>query len=133
MRVEQRFPNSVLLLTGREAGEIPESLGGSLLSATESCVAIGTANESDRATTVELAQDIDLVEKSGLLGVFDGTLHLDAPELCLMDTALNVVASIPVVSTAPRVSIFANDPSEPDRIVVVVESEAGLALACGGT
>jgi hypothetical protein len=82
-------------------------------------------NEADGVTTVELAKAGDPIDTLGLADVFAGIIKLDSHELCILDVALNVVASIPVASTVPRLRIFANDPSEPDHIVILVDSDPG--------
>lgn len=94
LKVRVRAPNSVVLV-GDPGGEPPESLAGGLVSATSSCVAVGTLSEADGETMIRLidAKDAgDLPTRLAFAGeletpsnrltiasVFDETYLLRAP------------------------------------------------------
>lgn len=74
-----RAPNS-LILVGDPAGEVPESMGEALVSATSSCVAVGTLSESDGSTTIRLVDD-DGVEELPPRLAFEGDLEMSNDRL----------------------------------------------------
>ncbi len=114
-------PNSVVLVMDYVSGEPPESMGGRLVSVTDTCVAVGTMAEQSGETRLTLTDDPLNSELSGLTLVFDGKLRSTSGEVALV-TALNqVLLSIPAPSKEMRVRVWVNDYTEPDRVAVVVE------------
>src|SRR3989304_5737681 len=66
-------PNSLILVMDPSAHDIPKSMGGSLVSATPSVVAIGCRAEVDGETEVRLGHDkeVDLGTSPGFVGPLD--------------------------------------------------------------
>lgn len=120
MKSEARIspPHSIILIMDFKSGRPPETLGGQLVAATPTCVAVGTMSEQDGETTVTLTDEPseDLVSDKSL--AFDGSIAVHG-RLSVV-TALNEdVLSVPVPNEFVRVRIWVNDNSEPNRIVIV--------------
>ena len=98
-------------------------MGKELVTATNSCVAVGTLCEVDGKTSVVFS---DTPESSGPVGdtkqVFDGVIATPSHEVHLCTTALESVAKLPVPSTTARVRVWANHQAEPDCVLIVVTS-----------
>lgn len=109
-------PNSLILVMDHESGVPPESITAALVGATDSCLAIGTLAAPDGETTITLTDDLDGVESGEL--VFDGMLFTPNRELSICNVMNEKLLTLPVPKTATGVKVFANDPSEPDEIVV---------------
>jgi len=118
MMAQRRFPNSVMLVAGPDAGEIPESLGGELIAASPTCIAIGTASEMDGATTVEIARSSNHCGRDGFMQAFTGEIAVLDSELCVLDIELNVVLTMPVSANRLKLSVFVNHRSEPSQILI---------------
>lgn len=73
-------PNSVVLVSDVDGGEIPKTMGGSLVSATDTCVAIGCLSEDDGETEFVLAplSELDRADKP----VYEGMLR--TPKHCVV-------------------------------------------------
>lgn len=123
MRVEefQVAPrNSVILVMDSRTGDIPNSMGSDLVVWTESCVAIGTKDETEGTTRVrvmdqEAAQNIGALPD---LKMFDGRLQTPTRQLVL--ETVNGSLLTWGVSDSTHVSVHVNNSAEPDDIVVVV-------------
>jgi hypothetical protein len=98
-------------------GIAPETFAGTLVSATSSCVAIGTLSEMDGPTTIVLT-DESAPDASSKLLVFDDSIVIPGRILSVVTTLNDVVLSLPIHEEAVRVRIWVNDAKEPDRIVV---------------
>jgi len=111
--------NSLILVMDRTIGVIPDAMGGGLVAATSSCVAVGTLSEYDGETSISLS------DEGKALGfdstpVFDGMLETPSKVLSICTVLNDVLLELGVPSEKTRVRIWANDVSEPDNIVVVV-------------
>lgn len=113
-----RAPNSVVLV-GDPAGEPPESLAGGLVSATSSCVAIGTLSEADGETTIRLVDAADTADLPAQLA-FKGELETASHRLTIASVLNDTYLERPVGSTSGPLQIWVNDADEPDNICVVI-------------
>lgn len=101
-------------------GELPEAMNGGLVAFTDSCVAVGTLSEFDGETAISLTDSLEEGEPDAL--VFDGVLKAPQCELSVCNVANEKLLTMKLSGPEAHVRIFANDPSEPDEIVVFVES-----------
>lgn len=113
-----RAPNSVVLV-GDPAGEPPESMGGSLVSATSSCVAVGTMSEADGETTIRIVDEAYTQDKLGQLA-FHGSLQLPSNRLTIASVLDETYLERPVAGPSVPLQIWVNDAEEPDKICVVI-------------
>ena len=72
-------PNSLLLVMDHTAGQIPESMRGSAIAFTSTCIAIGTLSETAGSTRVAL-DNASSAQPNGTIA-FDGVL--DTPSRTL--------------------------------------------------
>jgi hypothetical protein len=101
------------------SGVIPSEIKA-LVSATPSCVAVGTLCEIDGETTISLS-DEGVPPGFGPTPVFDGVLQTDSKKLSVCNVLLEVLLEIDVPSKRTRLQIWANDTtSEPDSIAIIV-------------
>jgi hypothetical protein len=114
-------PHSVLLIMDHNSGEPPRVFGRRLVSATQTCIAVGTLADADGRTTVEFSGSPEsLGADGGMKSVFDGVILTASREVHLCTTALKSLAKLSVPTNAARVRVWANHDSEPDRILIVV-------------
>jgi hypothetical protein len=114
--LEVRPQNSIILLEDSGGGSVPNSIGSKLVVATESCVVIGCRAESDGSTKITIGTDGEVALQS--LPIFEGRLSTPSKVLILstVDGTRLFERSVPQSFTNLRV--WANDPNEPDEIVV---------------
>jgi hypothetical protein len=98
--------------------EIPATMGSQLVSATDSCVAVGCRSEEDGPTEISL-DSLGHAEPFGAL-VFDGEVMTPSKRLSVYSVTNEVLLSSEVPQSRTRLRIFANDISEPDRILILV-------------
>jgi hypothetical protein len=110
--------NSLILVMDRSVGVIPETLAGGLVSATPTCVAVGTLSEHDGETTISLS-DEGPQSGFGANPKFDGVMKTPSKTLSVCSVPDEVLLEMPVSSDETRVQIWANDPLEPDAIAIV--------------
>ncbi len=110
--------NSLVLVMDASIGEIPHSMGDGAIVSTDSCVAIGTLSEVDGETTIVLTDQEDCANNQN--PSFDGTLRVPTREISVCSVDDEKLITLSVVSEASRIRIFTNDPSEPDRVVILV-------------
>lgn len=115
-------PNSLILIMDPWASDFPEDMDRRLVVSTDSCVAVGCRMEHDGATDIHLQQS-GANPVSGDL-VFDGLLRTPNREVSVCTVLLEKLLSVSVEGTSTPVKVFANHPSEPNRIYVVVDSGA---------
>lgn len=113
-----RAPNSVVLV-GDAAGEPPKSMSGSLVSATSSCVAVGTMSEADGETTIRIVDEAHTPDKRGQLA-FQGSLKLPSNRLTIASVLDETYLERPVAGPSVPIKIWVNDAEEPDEICVVI-------------
>jgi len=117
-------PNSIIFIydhSNREV-DVPAYMNGALVAANSTCISVGTLAFMDGETEITLTDDSHDIEVGEL--VFDGTLQTPGMEVSICNSLNEKLLAVPVSDVSARVRVFANDPSEPDRIVVLAMSEA---------
>jgi hypothetical protein len=111
--------NSLVLVMDRAVGVIPETLGGGLIAATASCVAVGTLEENDGETSISIS---DEGVPSGVANepVFDGVIETPSKILSVCSVLEEVFLEVPVHAERTRVQVWANDSAEPDVVAIVI-------------
>jgi hypothetical protein len=89
---------------------------------TEDCILIGCLCEVDGETEFLLA-DLDELHESSTL-VYDGLLNTPSLRLTLSTSQDEVVLESPVSTRRTWVRIWANDPSEPNRVAIGISAGA---------
>ena len=107
-------PNSVLLIEDSSGGEVPVSMSRSLVAATASCIAIGCRPEDDGETEISLGRSQEMGGGEQL--VFEGSLRTPSRRLAVRTVYGATLLDMTVQAAETTVRIWANDPSEPDRI-----------------
>lgn len=110
-------PNSVVLVMDPDAGDVPQTMGGRLIAATSSSIAVGCLSEHDGQTSLHLGSDG--VTPDHTLA-FEGTLATPNRLLAICSVSRQPYVSIDVPAAQTGVQIWLNDDSEPDDIRVVV-------------
>ena len=111
-------PNSVVIVSDRGGGEVPKSMNGEAISATSSCVAVGCMAADDGGTEFTLGRlsELDRPKKPA----YEGTLNTPSRQLVIRSVLGVELLGLTVEGDVTRVKIWANDISEPDRIVIAV-------------
>jgi hypothetical protein len=94
--------------------DVPGGIGAGLVCATDSCVAVGTLAEMDGETTIRLANDF--AAPRGEI-VFEGAIKTPGGLVAVNTTEAEELISIPVGDEA-QITVWANDASEPDLILI---------------
>ena len=115
-------PNSVILLADSEYADVPKTMGDSIVSTTDSCVAIGTLMESDGETRVLLTDERQAIQQTGYRSAYRGALV--SHSLCLRILTVNGQSILTMIVPDKNllVEIWINDDNEPDSIQVLVET-----------
>jgi len=109
-------PNSIIFIADpTRPCDVPVDTGAALVTATSSCICVGTLAEMDGETTINLAATFDTC--TGHL-VFDGLLQTPGLQVAVSDSAAETILSMHVQSRTTHVQIWANDPSEPDVVFI---------------
>ncbi len=113
-------PHSVILISEPGKGDVPPSLSGSLIAATDSCIAVGCRAEVDGPTEFVLGaiEDVD----NGEPPTFSGALETPHGIVSLQNVYNESIAEMAVASTQTAVSIWLNDPNGPDKVVVGLDA-----------
>lgn len=109
-------PNSLVLVTDSRGGEILASMNQSLISATDSCIAVGCRAEDDGETDIFLGtcSSVDPGERP----IFEGQLSTPSRRIAVKTVLGATLVEASVSGTTTTVRIWANDPKEPDKIIV---------------
>lgn len=110
--------NSLVLVMDRAVGVIPEKMGGGLVAATSTCVAVGTLSEHDGETSISLS-DEGATSELGTEPVFDGVMKTPSRVLSVCSVLDDVLIEMAVPSDETRVQVWVNDGAEPDKIAIV--------------
>ena len=115
MEITVAPPNSIIFVNDPTSeADIPQDIGRGLVWATDTCVAIGTLAEMDGETTIRLARDFPTPRGEV---IYEGTIKTPGRLV-----AINTSEGVPLISltTGPesRLTVWANDSSEPDLILV---------------
>jgi hypothetical protein len=109
-------PNSIIFIVDpTHDSQVPDDTGAALVTATSSCIAVGTAESSHGETSVRLGTIIQ--DPVGQL-VFDGSLETPGRRLSVENSWLEEILSTNVENAVTRVRIWANDLNEPDVILI---------------
>lgn len=109
--------NSLILVMDQTVGEVPESMAGALVAATNSCVAVGTLSEVEGETLISLSDE--RLEKRDRPPVFDGVLSTPSKRLSVCSVLDEPLMSLDVPGLETRVQVWANDDLEPNEIRIV--------------
>lgn len=109
-------PNSVVLIEDICGGEVPDTMNQSLISITDSCIAVGCRAEDDGETQIVLG-DLSEVDAEKQL-VFDGVLRTPSLRLVIRTVLGVTLLETPVSDAETRLRIWTNDLTEPDQIVI---------------
>lgn len=113
-------PNSVILLMDFNHGDIPNWNPQKIVSATKTCIAVGTLNEIDGETLVRLFSDTG-GEIDGLTIYFDGFIETPNKEVALVTILNEKKLEMEVKGTKTRIRVYANDEHEPDKLSIVFD------------
>lgn len=113
-----RLPNSLLLVQDSAAAEPPDSFSGRLITASPTCIAIGTLSEADGETTVRL---VDSNERA-LPALEEFVGELDTPSRYILVSTVDgqeIMRQL-VEEAKVRVRIYVSHSVEPDDVAVVI-------------
>lgn len=113
-----RVPNAVVLI-GDRAGDVPETMEGSLTSATSTCVAVGTVSDANGETRLRL---IDRAEARDLPRhlAFDGRLEMPTHRLTIASVLDEVYFERVIEDTSVHLQVWVDDSNEPSDVCVVM-------------
>lgn len=117
-RAVVRPPNSVILI-GDPDGEPPESMSGDPVSATASCVAVGTLSDADGETAIRLVDAACTADLPALLA-FEGDIETSSNRVTVASVLADTYLERSVDASRVPLRIWANDAEEPDDICVVI-------------
>jgi hypothetical protein len=111
-------PNSLVLIEDPSGGNVPASMAGSLVASTMSCIAVGCKSEADGETEFRLGavSEVD----PGNRPVFQGALETPTRKVSLRTVLGHTILEMPVAGKRTMVRVWANNPKEPDKIIVGV-------------
>jgi hypothetical protein len=112
-------PSSVILVMDQTTAEVPESMNRRIVSATGSCIAVGTLSQADGDTFVSLSDEVP----RGLPNqppAFDGVVSTPTRTLSVCSVEHQRYLVLGVSATSTRVRIWVNHPAEPNEIWIVV-------------
>ncbi|HEV7233365.1 MAG TPA: hypothetical protein VGN36_03895 [Sphingorhabdus sp.] len=111
-------PNSLILISDVDGGDVPKSMDGALVSATKSCVVVGCLCEIDGPTELTL---LSLAHANRTdLPVFVGTLETPQRRVIVSTVHGQLLLEQPVSHEVSAIKVWVNDDREPDKIVVGV-------------
>jgi len=112
-------PNSLIFIMDHASGVLPDDITVGLVAATPSCVAVGTLPEVDGETSITFTDSMDVIDASDLL--FSGVISTPNHELSVCSASDERLLTISVLQPSTQIKVFANDRSEPDRIMILVK------------
>ncbi len=104
---------------GHAGGVIPESMSGSLVAASESCIAVGTAAECDEPVDIVLT-DEQPGDGAEMWCVKESELETPNNAIAICSVLNDTLMTIEVAAKLSAVQIWVNHPTEPTKIVIVV-------------
>ncbi|MGW5240055.1 hypothetical protein ACWEOW_14085 [Monashia sp. NPDC004114] len=116
MATEIEPRNSVVLLVGRDEFTPPASFANSTVAATNDCVAVGVVSVADGLTTVELEPTPHI---AGLSRLGEFSLETEG-QVSIRDVHNRVYEVLLVVPGKCAVTVWGNDPAEPDVVAFEV-------------
>jgi hypothetical protein len=125
MQVSLSPPNSLILILDPDTNDLSDIVRGALVSATPSCVAVGTLCEIDGETTIVLADnETELELDSSMHQEFDGTIVTQSHMISVCTVTRKTLLSFPVEARQIHIQIWANHRSEPNRICILAGDTA---------
>ncbi len=118
-----RASNSLLLVLDPSCEELPETMGGGLVAATDGCIAVGTLAEFDGATRLRLMLRDDAVVCGDTLpsiSAYEGWLVTPSGIVTIASILGDVFVEAAVSKERTAIQVLVNDLTEPDDIVVVM-------------
>ena len=114
--------NSLILIMDLTIGKVPESMNGSIVAWTHSCVAVGTISEFEGETSICLTDDA-AARVPSQAAVFDGVLDTPSKRISVCSVLNEALMALDVPQPKTRVQIWINDGSEPDEIQIVAVND----------
>lgn len=112
-------PNSLVLIRGRSAADIPVS--GEPVAVTNTCVSVGTLMEYDGETTVRVMDaETAAGERLPALEVFSGSVSVSGGVLVIASAVGDEYVEWPCADGPIAVRVYTNHSTEPDEIDVVI-------------
>lgn len=111
--------NSLLLFMDAQAPQIPESMGGKAVAATDSCIAVGTREEYGGPIELRIASADEGINLPAL-EIYDGVLRVTSGSLAVANIFGKQFVRWPLNTSSVSVRIYTNHSTEPDEIVVLV-------------
>ena len=112
-------PYSVVLISAPGEGKVPDSLRGQLIAATKSCVAVGCLCEVDGESEFVLGACSEV--NPGGPPTYEGKISTPNRRLEISSVLGDSILTTQVSQHETIVRIWANDPKEPDRVIVGIE------------
>ena len=109
-------PNSLVLVMDSRGGEIPACMNESLISATDSCIGVACRAEDDGET--EICLGVSSIVDPGERPVFEGRIGTPSRRIAVRTVLGTTLLEVAVSAAATSVRIWANDSTEPDRVIV---------------
>jgi hypothetical protein len=111
--------NSLLFISDRDGGEVPEWVRDELILSTPSCIALGCYPEPDGPTTVTLGPlwQVEHDEKPA----FSGYLETPNRAVAVSTVDQQTVMDAKVPNTRTHVRIWVNHPKWPDKVTIGLE------------
>jgi hypothetical protein len=112
-------PNSIVLLSDFSDKIIPKSMNGSVIAATDSCIAVGCLSEFDGETTftLALASEIDRSDPPS----YEGMLRTPNHRVTMHSVFGQKLLEMPTQQEMTKLKIWINDPNEPDEVFFGIE------------
>jgi len=99
--------------------DVPPDTSAAAILSTRDCVSLWTLHDIDGLTTLVLT-DVNDCDDCNL--VFHGTLASEGRKLAFNNSAGEPIIEVKVAQDLLEVEIYANDPTEPSKIVCVATS-----------
>lgn len=109
-------PNSLVLIVDASGGVVPASMSGSLIASTDSCIAVGCRSDVDGDTEFKLGQASEV--DPGGQPVFLGRLRTPSLKVVLQTVTGQAILESSVTQRETTIRVWANDPVEPDQVIV---------------
>jgi hypothetical protein len=116
-RITVTPPSSVVFVMDGTGGDLPTSMGGRSIVATESAIAVGTRAATSGATTLSLGDET--TPEAGA-PAFDGLLDTPNGRVTVISMMLDTLLEVDVPRGKSRVRIFTDHPSRPVNVDIVV-------------
>lgn len=122
IEVTVRPPNAIVFISdpNNEGEEIPEYVNGQLVSATSSCVSVGTCPPMDGDTTIRLADSPWQVEGEM---VFGGEIETPSGQLSVSTSELEVILRVAVPGDSVRLEVWVDNEREPTILTVYLSAD----------